>query len=91
MKPYLAQIKSNLQLMARDRSVLFFSAVFPLVFFFIFAQSFGAAKSPGAMSQVLAAVIIIGVLGTGFFGAGMRERPMCSAVSKLRPSTPHPC
>lgn len=72
MKPYLAQIKSNLLLMARDRSVLFFSAVFPLVFFFIFAQSFEAAKSPGAMAQVLAAVIIIGVLGNGFFGAGMR-------------------
>lgn len=72
MNPYLAQIKSNLQLMARDRSVLFFSAVFPLVFFFIFAQSFEASKSPGAMAQVLAAVIIIGVLGNGFFGAGMR-------------------
>lgn len=72
MKPYLAQIKSNLLLMGRDRSVLFFSAVFPLVFFFIFAQSFDAAKSPGAMAQVLAACIIIGVLGNGLFGAGMR-------------------
>jgi imidazolonepropionase-like amidohydrolase/ABC-type multidrug transport system permease subunit len=72
MKPYLAQIKSNLRLMARDRSVLFFSVLFPLVFFFTFAQSFDAGKSNGAMTQVIASVLIIGVLGNGFFGAGMR-------------------
>jgi len=72
VKPYLAQIKSNLRLMARDRSVLFFSVLFPLVFFFIFAQSFDASKSSGAMAQVIASVLIIGILGNGFFGAGMR-------------------
>src|SRR5579875_719659 len=72
MKPYIAQIKSNLRLMGRDRSVLFFSYLFPLAFFFIFAQSFDASKSPAAMAQVIDMVIIIGVLGNGFFGAGMR-------------------
>ena len=72
MKPYLAQIKSNLRLMGRDRSVLFFSYVFPLVFFFTFAQAFHAESSAGAMAQVITAVMIIGVLGNGFFGAGMR-------------------
>jgi imidazolonepropionase-like amidohydrolase/ABC-type multidrug transport system permease subunit len=72
MKSYIAQIKSNLRLMGRDRSVLFFSYLFPLTFFFIFAQAFDAAKSPAAMAQVIAMVIIIGVLGQGFFGAGMR-------------------
>ena len=72
MKPYLAHIKSSMQLLGRDRSVLFFSVALPLVFFFIFAQSFEAGKSSGAMAQVLAAVIVIGVLGNGFFGAGMR-------------------
>ncbi len=72
MKPYIAQIKSNLRLMGRDRSVLFFSYLFPLTFFFIFAQSFDASKSSAAMAQVIAMVIIIGVLGNGFFGAGMR-------------------
>ncbi len=72
MRPYTAQIKSNLQLMWRDRSVLVFSFLFPLVFFFIFAQSFHAGESAGAMSQVIAMVLIIGVLGNGFFGAGMR-------------------
>ena len=72
MKPYLAQIKSYLLLMARDRSVLFFSAVFPMIFFFVFAQAFDAGRNPGGMAQVLAAVIVIGVLGNGLFGAGMR-------------------
>ena len=72
MKPYLAQIKSGLQMLGRDRGVLFFSVLFPLIFFFVFAQMFGASKSPGAMAQVIAAVLIIGVLGNGFFGAGMR-------------------
>ncbi len=73
MKPYIAQIQSNLRLMGRDRSVLFFSYLFPLSFFFIFAQLFDAGKSPAAMAQVIAAVLIIGVLGSGFFGAGMRS------------------
>jgi len=72
MKPYIAQISSNLRLMGRDRSVLFFSTLFPLVFFFTFAQAFRAGSSPGAMSQVFASVMIIGVLGSGFFGAGIR-------------------
>ncbi|MDQ2712577.1 MAG: ABC transporter permease [Acidobacteriota bacterium] len=72
MRPYLAQTKSNLQLMFRDRSVLVFSYLFPLVFFFIFAQSFHASESAGTMSQVITMVLIIGVLGNGFFGAGMR-------------------
>src|ERR1700751_2084921 len=72
MRPYLAQIRMTLRLMLRDRSVLFFSYLFPLAFFFIFAQTFDAGKSPAAMAQVIAMVIMIGVLGNGFFGAGMR-------------------
>lgn len=72
MKPYIAQIRSNLRLMGRDRTVLFFTTAFPLVFFFVFAQAFGASGSSGAMAQVLGSVLIIGVLGNGFFGAGMR-------------------
>ena len=72
MRPYLAQIKINLRLMGRDRSVLFFSYVFPLIFFFLFAQLFGGRQSAAAMAQVIAMVLIIGILGNGFFGAGMR-------------------
>ncbi|MGI8958459.1 MAG: amidohydrolase family protein [Bryobacteraceae bacterium] len=72
MKPYLAQIKSNLRLMGRDRSVLFFSYMFPLTFFFLFAQLYSGSQSPAAMAQIFSMVLIIGVLGNGFFGAGMR-------------------
>ncbi|MDQ2777256.1 MAG: amidohydrolase family protein [Acidobacteriota bacterium] len=72
MRPYLAQIKSNLQLMGRDRTVLFFSFLFPLTFFFLFAQLFHGGQSPAAMAQVVSMVMIFGVLGAGFFGAGMR-------------------
>ena len=71
MKPYIAQIRSNLRLMVRDRAVLFFSFLFPLSFFFLFAQAFHASANAGAMSQIIAMVLIIGVLivlavGTAF-------------------------
>ncbi len=72
MRPYLAQIKSTLRLMGRDRTMLFFSYVFPLVFFFLFAQLFDGRQSAAAMAQVISMVLIIGILGNGFFGAGMR-------------------
>ena len=72
MRPYIAQTASNLRLMVRDRAVLFYSYLFPLVFFFVFAQVFHAGASPGAMAQTIAMVLIIGVLGNGFFGAGIR-------------------
>ena len=72
MKSYIAAIRSNLRLMGRDRSVLFFSILFPMVFFFTFSFAYHAKENPGVMSQVIAMVMIIGVLGSGFFGAGMR-------------------
>ena len=52
MKPYLAQIRSNLRLMARDRTVLFFNLFFPLMFFAIFAVSFGGSKNPAAWRRL---------------------------------------
>lgn len=72
MKPYLAYIKSTLLLTTRDRLVVFFNFLFPLIFFVAFGEGFGARTSTGAMSQVLTMVLVIGVLGSGFFGAGMR-------------------
>lgn len=71
MKAYLAQIQMNLRLMMRDRSVVFFNYLFPLIFFFMFGQMTHAEQS-GAALQVVDMVLIIGILGTGFFGAGMR-------------------
>jgi hypothetical protein len=37
LKPYLAYIGVNLKLTWRDRTVIFFNVLFPLLFFFIFA------------------------------------------------------
>ena len=93
MKPYIAQITSNLRLMGRDRPVLFFSYMFPLVFFFIFAQMMSGRQSAAAMAQVIAMVIIIGVLGNGFFGepiasATPHPRANCSSIRPLGPVHP---
>jgi imidazolonepropionase-like amidohydrolase/ABC-type multidrug transport system permease subunit len=71
IKTYTAQAAINLKLTFRDRTVIFFNYLFPLVFFFIFAQLFHAEQG-GAIIQVLTMVISIGVLGSGFFGAGIR-------------------
>ena len=71
MKSYLTQIRMNLRLTLRDRTILFFSYLFPLIFFFIFGQTMHAEQG-GTAPQVVNMVLSIGVLGTGFFGGGMR-------------------
>ena len=73
MRPYIAQTASNLRLMGRDRAVLFLQLHVPAWFSFSSSpRCFTPATSPGAMAQVIAMVLIIGVLGNGFFGAGIR-------------------
>ncbi len=72
MKPYLAQISTSLRLTFRDRGVIFFNYAFPLVFFFMFASLYHAERG-GAIAQVLTMVFTIGILGSGFFGAGIRS------------------
>jgi len=71
MKAYQALVALDLKLALRQRSVIFFNYLFPLVFFFVFAQAFHAERG-SAMTIVIAMVIIIGVLGNGLFGAGIR-------------------
>ena len=71
MKAYRALIALDLKLALRQRSVIFFNYLFPLVFFFVFAQAFHAERG-SAMTVVIAMVIIIGILGNGLFGAGIR-------------------
>lgn len=71
MKAYLALIGIDLRLALRQRTVIFFNFLFPLMFFIIFAQ-FTHTASRGGMTQILTMVIIIGVLGNGLFGAGIR-------------------
>ena len=71
MKSYKALIVLHLKLALRQRSVIFFNYLFPLIFFFIFAQAMHAERG-SAMTIVIAMVLIIGILGNGFFGAGIR-------------------
>ncbi len=70
MNPYITQIRMSLRLTLRDRGILFFNYLFPLIFFFMFGQLFHAEQ--GGASQIVDMVLTIGVLGSGFFGAGMR-------------------
>jgi imidazolonepropionase-like amidohydrolase/ABC-type multidrug transport system permease subunit len=71
MKPYIAMIRNNLRLTTRDRTVLFFNYVFPLIFFFIFGTVMHAERG-GVIVQVVNMVLSLGILASGLFGAGMR-------------------
>ena len=71
MKSYLALIKIDLKLAFRQRTVIFFNYLFPMMFFFVFAQAFDAQQG-GVISQVVTMTVTIGILGNGLFGAGMR-------------------
>ncbi len=70
MNGYLALIRMNLKLSLREKSVLFFNYVFPLIFFFGFGQLMGAQS--GGIARVAVMVLVIGILGSGLFGAGIR-------------------
>ena len=93
MKAYLEYIRISLKLAQRDRVTIFFNYIFPLVFFVIFAQAYHAGQG-GAIVQVVTMVLIIGILGSGFFGAGVRsvqEREMnILRRFKVAPITPLP-
>ena len=69
MGAYLALLKIDIKLAARDRSVIFFNYLFPLVFFFGFSEMMG---KDGGISNVVTMVMGIGILGNGLWGAGMR-------------------
>ena len=71
MKPYLALMQIDLKLALRNRAVIFFNYFFPLVFFFAFGQLMGA-KRGAEVYRVVTMVLALGILGNGFFGAGMR-------------------
>ncbi len=71
MSAYTAHIVMNLRLTFRDRTVVFFNYLFPLIFYFLFAQLYHAEQG-GAINLVTNMVLTIGILGSGFFGAGIR-------------------
>ncbi|GIU73692.1 MAG: hypothetical protein KatS3mg004_0779 [Bryobacteraceae bacterium] len=94
LRAYLAYLRITLLLTSRDRVVLFFNYLMPLLFFIAFSEGLGAGTNPGAMSQVVSMVIIFGVLGTGFFGGGIRATMDREAGIlrrfKVAPITPAP-
>jgi imidazolonepropionase-like amidohydrolase/ABC-type multidrug transport system permease subunit len=72
MRSYIALFRSNLQLTLRDRSVVFFNYLFPLIFFFAFAELFHAGTGMG-IAYFVGTVLTMGILGNGLWGAGMRS------------------
>jgi imidazolonepropionase-like amidohydrolase/ABC-type multidrug transport system permease subunit len=72
MRIYLALFKSNMRLTLRDRGVLFFNYLFPLIFFFAFVEMFHAGVGVG-IAYFVSTVLVMGILGNGLWGAGMRS------------------
>lgn len=71
MNAYWTLIKIDIRLAFRQKVVIFFNYLMPLAFFFIFAQAYRVAEG-GVILQVVAMVTVLGILGNGLFGAGMR-------------------
>src|SRR5438105_14730554 len=72
MTPYFALLISQLRVSLRERSVLFFNYLFPLVFFFMFGELMNAGTSLGSAQFIVSTVLAIGIMGNGVFGIGMR-------------------
>ena len=92
MKQYLAIIVMDIKLALRLRAVIFFNYLFPLIFFFTFATVLKG--NSGAMAFVVTMSVTLGILGSGFFGSGIRaiqEREMgILRRYKVTPITPAP-
>jgi ABC-type multidrug transport system permease subunit len=92
MKQYLAIIAMDIKLALRLRAVIFFNYLFPMIFFFTFATVLRGES--GAMTFVVTMSVTLGVLGSGFFGAGIRaiqERELgILRRYKVTPITPAP-
>src|SRR5438270_10978354 len=92
MKQYLAIIAMDIKLALRLRAVIFFNYLFPLIFFFTFATVLKG--NSGDMAFVVTMSVTLGVLGSGFFGAGIRaiqERELgILRRYKVTPITPAP-
>jgi len=71
MKPYLALIRNDVRLAYRQKAVIFFNYLMPLGFFFLFSE-INHAERGGAIVQIITMVLVIGILGNGLFGGGMR-------------------
>src|SRR5215475_7529075 len=94
MSVYLALLGSVLRVSMRERSVVFFNYLFPLVFFFLFGELMNARASLGGTQFIVSTVLSIGIMGNGFFGMGMRavQEREAGILRRLRlaPITPAP-
>src|SRR5215472_7740714 len=72
MTTYFALLRSELRVSMRERSVLFFNYLFPLIFFFMFGEFMNARASLGNAQFIVSTVLSIGIMSNGFFGMGMR-------------------
>jgi enamidase len=71
LKPYIALIRKDVRLAFRQKAVIFFNYLMPLGFFFLFAQV-NHAERGGVIAQIMTMVLVIGIIGNGLFGGGMR-------------------
>jgi ABC-type multidrug transport system permease subunit len=69
MRHWYALADVTFKLSVRERTVLFFNYVFPLLFFFLFGQF---ARERGDSANMIAMVLVFAILGNGLFGAGVR-------------------
>src|SRR5215467_1091919 len=60
----------DIRLALRLRAVIFFNYLFPLIFFFTFAAFMG--RNSEQIAYVVRMSVTLGVLGSGFFCAGIR-------------------
>jgi len=94
MRSYLELIRIDIKLALRQRIVIFFNYLFPLVFFFTFGTVLRAGLSLARVTQVITMSLVLGVLGSGLFGAGIRalqERELnILRRYKVTPITPGP-
>ena len=84
MKAYTALTANELRLAFRNKQVLFFNYLFPLIFFFLLAMLLHAERGGATVSMIVTNVLVIGVLGNGFFGAGVRAVQEPRSVSHGR-------
>lgn len=92
MKTYLSMIIMDIKLALRLRVVIFFNYLFPLIFFFGFAAFMHRTVQQMVFVENMS--VTLGVLGSGFFGAGIRaiqERELnILRRYKVTPITPAP-
>lgn len=72
MRRYLALIRLELTLTARNAAVIVFNYIFPLVIFFVGAMILKVENDPVAAGEMVARSLVFMVLGNGLYGAGMR-------------------